>query len=127
MAEQGADPKRKRAKTDSPGLRAQRSRPRPIFWLLIAWLTIAEQDHSLGVGKTRNGVLQDLFHKPLVPYSRGKATTSLVAGSITSACQSCSRLLPAKPQRSSACRLVLAMDPLIVEPQGRIRWIGVPS
>ena len=61
-----ADPKRKQA------LRAQRSRPCPILRLLIARLTIAEQDHSLRVGKTRNGVLQDLFHKPLVPYSRGK-------------------------------------------------------
>ena len=44
----------------------------PIFWLLIARLTIAEQDHSLRVGKTRNGVLQDLFHKPLVPHPSGE-------------------------------------------------------
>ena len=50
----------------------------PVSESLIARLTIAEQNHSLGVGDpkspilARNGVLQDLFHKPLVPYSRGK-------------------------------------------------------
>ena len=39
---------------------------------LIARLTISEQHYSLGVGKTRNGVLQHLFDQSFAPNSRGK-------------------------------------------------------
>ncbi len=40
--------------------------------LLIARLTIAEQDHSLGVAKTRNGVLQHLFDQLFIPHPNGE-------------------------------------------------------
>ena len=40
--------------------------------LLIAWLTISEQDYPLGVAKARNSVLQDLFDQSFAPNSRGK-------------------------------------------------------
>ena len=53
-AEYGADPKS------------------PVSESLIARLTISEQHYSLGVGKTRNSVLQDLFDQLFIPHPNGE-------------------------------------------------------
>ena len=97
--------------------------------LLIAWLTISEQDYPLGVAKARNSVLQDLFDQLFVPHSRGK-------GHHQPGCRvdhfSLPELLTLTPSEAPAFIGLQAgagqlLDPLVVEPQGRIRWIGVPS
>ena len=104
----------------------------PTLQLLIARLTISEQHYSLGVAKTSNGVLQHLkdgfagSDQLFVPHPSGERHHQ---PSCRSYYFGLPELLALTPSEAPAFIGLQAgagqlLDPLVVEPQGRIRWIG---